>query len=106
MIEQIKCVQMANYEKLNEIQKYFMILQKICSDDVQISFKSNLDKIYPFNDISTIIVSGKFIEFQRCDWLSAISKLADNISVTPYLDGTVDYCLTFYNTLLTVYEGD
>ena len=68
---------------------------------INVDYRLNQEKSYPFNTVSSISVTGKIIEFSSCEWLSKVSKLASNISFYPLTNGKIEYILTFHNSVIT-----
>lgn len=98
-------IQIVNPERLCELQTAFDILKIIAKGkNIDISYKLNQDREYPFNSVSSVIVTGNIIEISSCGWFSKVSKLASNICVAPMANGKVEYILTFHNSMLTLDE--
>lgn len=105
MKEKVLHIQMVNPETMSKMTKSLVEFKRYAENkELDVGFNLNHEDAYPFNTISSVNIRGREMVFDDCDWLIEISKLATNISVTPYLDGTFDYCLTFCNSLITIYK--
>ena len=105
--ESKQIIQMANPDQIVRLKASFDEFKKFAENKkIKVKFNLNQHKIYPFNSIGSVELRGRSMEITDCDWLTEISKLADNISITPYTDGTFDYCLTFCDTMVTIPEEE
>ena len=95
-------VHMMNPKQLGRLQVAYDILKIITKGTgINVDYRLNQEKSYPFNTVSSISVTGKIIEFSSCEWLSKVSKLASNISFYPLTNGKIEYILTFHNSVIT-----
>lgn len=96
-------VQIANPNKIARIKIVYDELQSFAKGkDITVFYNLNQEDAYPLNSIGSVTLRTKKLSLIDCRWFSELSKLANNISVTPYLDGTFEYCLTFIETLVTI----
>ena len=107
MKEKALYIQMVNPEMMSKISRSLVELKRYAENkELDVSFNLNHEDVYPFNTISSVTIRGREMAFDDCDWLIEISKLSTNISVTPFLDGTFDYCLTFHKSMITINKED
>ena len=100
-------IQIANPNKIARVKISYEELQKLTKDKgVIVSYNMNQEDAYPFNTIGSVSIRTKKLKLNDCRWFSEVSKLANNIAVTPYLDGTFEYCLTFIETLITISDSE
>ena len=91
-----------NPKQLGKLQVAYDILKIITKGTgINIDYRLNQEKKYPFNTVSSISVTGKIIEISSCEWFSKVSKLASNISFYPLTNGKIEYILTFHNSVIT-----
>lgn len=95
-------VHIMNPKQLGKLQVAYDILKIITKGTgINIDYRLNQEKKYPFNTVSSISVTGKIIEISSCEWFSKVSKLASNISFYPLTNGKIEYILTFHNSVIT-----
>ena len=99
-------IQIANPKKIAKLMTAYEELKEYFKEDnISISYNLNEKEAYPFNTIGSVIFRGKAMKVNNCRWFSEILKLANNVAVTLYLDGTFEYCLTFIETMVTIPNG-
>ena len=104
--ESTPLIQMANPDKVARLKVSYEEFKEFAKDkNISVSYNMNQKDVFPLNTIGSVTLRAKKMSFNNCKWLSEVSKLANNISVTPYLDGTFDYCLTFIETMVTISEN-
>lgn len=96
-------IQMINPDQLNKLQVAYDILKIITKGTgINIDYRLNQSKNYPFNCVSSITITGRLIEISSCEWFTKVSQLANNISVFPLTNGQVEYTLTFHKSMITL----
>ena len=100
--QNIKQIQIVDFDKLSNLQLAYKILKAYANDEAEVTYRLNHTKVYPFNTVASITVSGNRIVFLDCERLLIASKLADNISFYPLDNGDVEFILTFNGSMMTL----
>lgn len=98
-------IQIINTKKVITIKDAFEEIKSYYNNvGTSVSYNLNLEKMYPLNTVGSITITSSKLNIKECRYLVRLLKFADNISITPLLNGKFEYTLTFYDTMITIDE--